>query len=252
MEAENAVTFRFTEIIRALFILVSMSPLRKNTFRLFKILWASREIIGLFFLNWLFFTAIARVFFQSIENYKDGDGIYNYNYESFWDTFYTMYCLMVGANYPDAMVVHYAKERFLFLFYFSYSFVTIFIMMNIVTGILYFNYTKTVCKPIEDNLHDEEFVMVMKLCLKDGIVKSERVDDIISIYQTNPEMIKFKALLHNAKNGKIERLLQYTQAGRAENAEDMHVTDKIWWRIAFACVDMCIVFMCLFMVSYYD
>ena len=51
------------------------------------------------------------------------------------------------------------------------------------TGVLYFNYTAVVNKVIEDNLEDKEFCIIMKLCLKDGIVKAERVHDIIEKYR---------------------------------------------------------------------
>lgn len=45
METNFAISFRLTDLTRAVFILLSMRPLRVNTLRLFKILSASREII---------------------------------------------------------------------------------------------------------------------------------------------------------------------------------------------------------------
>ena len=63
MEESGAISFRLTEITRAFFLMVSIETLRVAGLRLTGILWRSREIIFLFVLNWLFFSAASRVLF---------------------------------------------------------------------------------------------------------------------------------------------------------------------------------------------
>lgn len=181
-------------MVRATFILISIKPIRRNTLRLCKILWLSREIIILFLINWFLFSAIARVFFQMYTDYYDNPIYYLYNYSTFLDTLFSLYVLITAANYPDTFVAKYYTNRFVFIFYLIYTFVTIFIVINMLTGVLYFNYAKTVTSVVEKNLHNEEFCMLMKLCLKDGIVRNERVNHIIETYRENPVMIQFKVL----------------------------------------------------------
>lgn len=65
MEQTNAISFRLSELNRCFFLMISIVTLRTAGMRLLTILWKSREIIVLFMLNWLFFSAAARVFFQS-------------------------------------------------------------------------------------------------------------------------------------------------------------------------------------------
>jgi hypothetical protein len=65
MEQTRAITFRLSELNRTIFLSISIFTLRTALLRLIMILWRSREIIVLFLLNWLFFSAAARVFFQS-------------------------------------------------------------------------------------------------------------------------------------------------------------------------------------------
>jgi len=141
-----------------------MRPLRVNTLRLFKILAASREIILLFFINWLFFASIARIIFQMFPDYYDNPTYYIFNFTTFQDTFFTLYVLMTTANFPDALVKKVGGHRWVFLFYLIYTFLTIFIMVNMMTGVLYFNYTNVVTQTIKDNQHNEEFRLIMKLC----------------------------------------------------------------------------------------
>jgi hypothetical protein len=69
-----------------MFVLGSIRPIRKNTLRLGKIVWKSREIIALFLANWVLFSAIARVFFQMYNDYYDSPVYYLYNYTTFLDT----------------------------------------------------------------------------------------------------------------------------------------------------------------------
>jgi len=247
MEGSFAINFRLTDLCLAVFILISMSPLRVNTLRLFRIVYASREIILLFMINWLFFSAVARIIFQMFDKYYDNEFYYIYNFTTFTDTFFTLYVLMTTGNYPDAMVKKVYPHRWVFLFYLIYTFITIFIMCNMLTGVLYFNYTGVVTKSIEENKDNEEFKLIMKLCLKDGVVTKERVREILHLYSENPEILKYKAALVNCKKGKMQEMLKYSKLDATKNS---HFTDKVWWRVIFACIDAAIVVLCIIVIEY--
>ena len=133
--------------------------LRRAGKHLFGILWKSREIIFLFMLNWLFFAAASRVFFQGFENYANNDKYYIYNLTNFNDTFFTLYVVLTTANYPDILVKKYGENRLIFIFFFIYTFMTIFIMINMLVGVFYFNYKQVVTDVIHNVEVDKDFAM---------------------------------------------------------------------------------------------
>lgn len=148
------------------------------------------------------------------------------------------------------MVKKFYPDRFVFIFYFAYTLCTLFLIINIVTGVLYFNYTAVVNKVIEDNLEDKEFCVIMKLCLKDGIVKSERVQDIIEKYRQDPAHIEFLAMLHKAKKGKLELLLKYTHLDQTD-VGGKPFTERWYYRAPVSISDgFAVVFMLLMMENY--
>jgi hypothetical protein len=247
METNFAISFRLTDLTRAVFILLSMRPLRVNTLRLFKILSASREIILLFFINWLFFAGVARILFQMFADYYDDKYYYTYNFTTFQDTFFSLYVLMTTGNFPDALVKKIYPNRWVFLFYLIYTFLTIFIMINMLTGVLYFNYTNVVTQTIKEHQDDPEFKLIMKLCLKDGVITTERVKEILKLYAENPEMLKYKAALVNAKSGKMNEMMKYA---RLNEQKREHFTDHVWWRILFAVLDGALIVVALVMLEY--
>lgn len=247
METNFAISFRCTDLARAVFILLSMRPLRVNTLRLFKILSASREIILLFFINWTFFASVARIIFQQFPDYYDNEIYYTYKFTSFEDTFFSLYVLMTTGNFPDALVKKVGDHRWVFLFYLIYTFLTIFIMVNMMTGVLYFNYTNIVTQTIKDHKDDEEFKLIMKLCLKDGVITTERVKEILKLYAENPEMLKYKAALVNAKSGKMKEMMKYARLTEQKKA---HFTDQIWWRVIFAVLDSGLIVLALMMLEF--
>lgn len=59
---------------------------------------------------------------------------------TFQDTVFTLYVLLTTANYPDILVKKYGENRLVFFFFLIYTFITIFIMVNMMVGVFYFNY----------------------------------------------------------------------------------------------------------------
>lgn len=159
MEQSGATSFRLTELTRAFFLMISIDILRIAGLRLAGILWRSREIIFLFVLNWLFFSAASRVFFQSYKDYFDNQKYYMYNLTNFKDTVFSLYVLLTTANYPDILVKKYASNRLTFVFYFIYTFMTIFIMINMLVGVFYFNYKQVVTSVLGNVEKDKDFAM---------------------------------------------------------------------------------------------
>lgn len=159
MEESGAISFRLTEINRAFFLMISIGTLRVAGLRLFGILWRSREIIFLFVLNWLFFSAASRVFFQAYKDYYDVEKYYLYNLTNFKDTVFTLYVLLTTANYPDILVKKYGQNRLTFIFFFIYTFITIFIMINMLVGVFYFNYKQVVTNVLSNVETDKDFAL---------------------------------------------------------------------------------------------
>jgi len=233
MELTFSINFKMTNLMRCLFLLLSMRPLRENCKRLGKIVYSSRDIILLYFINWLFFTAVGRILFQSFKDYYDQETYFIYNYTSFLKTFFTIHVLSTTGNYPDAMV-RVLPDKWTFLFYLVSTFMTIFIIPSILTGALYFNYTQVTTKIIADNKENEDFKLIMKLCLSESVITKERVTEVIDLYHKSPEVLKYKAALANAKGGSMVDKIKYANLNADSN---VHFTDALWWRILFAVID---------------
>lgn len=139
--------------------MISIDILRIAGLRLTGILWRSREIIFLFVLNWLFFSAASRVFFQAYKDYFDNPKYYMYNLTNFKDTVFSLYVLLTTANYPDILVKKYGTNRLTFIFYFIYTFMTIFIMINMLVGVFYFNYKQVVTSVLGNVEKDKDFAL---------------------------------------------------------------------------------------------
>jgi len=110
-------------------------------------------------LNWLFFSATARVFFQGYKDYADNKIYYLYNLTNFKDTVFTLYILLTTANYPDILVKKYGENKMVFLFFFIYTFLTIFIVVNMLVGVFYFNYTQVITQVLSKTETDRDFAM---------------------------------------------------------------------------------------------
>ena len=139
--------------------MISINMLRIAGLRLTGILWRSREIIFLFVLNWLFFSAASRVFFQAYKDYFDNPKYYMYNLTNFKDTVFSLYVLLTTANYPDILVKKYGTNRLTFIFFFIYTFMTIFIMINMLVGVFYFNYKQVVTSVLGNVEKDKDFAL---------------------------------------------------------------------------------------------
>lgn len=68
-----------------------------------------------------------------------------------------MYVLLTTANYPDILVKKYGENRLVFFFFLIYTFVSIFIMVNMMVGVFYFNYKQVFCSSINQAETDSDF-----------------------------------------------------------------------------------------------
>lgn len=75
----------------------------------------------------------------------------------FRDTVFTLYVLLTTANYPDILVKKYGENRLVFFFFLTYTFVTIFIMVNMMVGVFYFNYKQVFSSSILIAEKDADF-----------------------------------------------------------------------------------------------
>jgi hypothetical protein len=73
--------------------------------------------------------------------------------------------LLTTANYPDILVKKYGENRLVFFFFLVYTFVTIFIMVNMMVGVFYFNYKQVASASILKAETDADFAKLLKYCL---------------------------------------------------------------------------------------
>ena len=65
--------------------------------------------------------------------------------------------MLTTANYPDILVKKYGDNRLVFFFFLIYTFVTIFIMVNMMVGVFYFNYKQVFSSSILIAEKDADF-----------------------------------------------------------------------------------------------
>lgn len=68
----------------------------------------------------------------------------SYNFDDFFDSFFSMFALQTTTNYPDIMLVAYSESRLAFLFFFFYILIQYFLLMNLIAGVYYFNYKNVI------------------------------------------------------------------------------------------------------------
>lgn len=170
MEQTKAITFRLSELNRCFFLMTSMYALLTQrdaakgrhppgddlvevarnhcAFRaqLAVLLGRCARVLP----EWARLTA-------EYEEYYDNPKYYIYNLTNFKDTVFTLYVLLTTANYPDILVKKYGENRLVFFFFLVYTFVTIFIMVNMMVGVFYFNYKQVASASILKAETDADF-----------------------------------------------------------------------------------------------
>lgn len=137
----------------------------RKTFKLYLgIVWRSRYLLLMLFVNFMLFGCSARIFFYSkfsfsfpleMSNCYKGTAQNQMTpthayFEDFWDTLYNLLVCQTTCNYPDIMYPIFAEYRFSFLFFMLFIISNYFLLYNMIIAIFYFNFKEILNSDVND------------------------------------------------------------------------------------------------------
>jgi hypothetical protein len=100
---------------------------------------------------------------------------------------------------------------------------------------------------IEANESDEDFVLLMKLCLKEEIIRPHRVRHYMDTFKNNREMCKYYELLHDHRGHWLDWMKYMKYIGKSGNKWGWMSS---WWcRTIFVILDTGIVLGCVLLID---
>ena len=120
------------------------------------------------------------------------------------------------------------------------------------TGVLYYNYTKDVTDIIDQQEDDEDFKLLMELCLKNDIITSDIVRHYLDTFRNNPDMCKLYRL-YKVQRGRMLNFLKFQKYMNEiyDKPKTPFLFMKKWWYITImVCIDTAIIAICVIMIDY--
>jgi hypothetical protein len=144
-------------ICRSFIIIFLIRNLRLAWFNIIQILWRTKTIFFLLFLNIFFFGIIGYLIFHEEESSE---------FKTVFDSMYQLYILLSTCNFPDIMLGTFSVSKwgiFYFIIYITFNF---FILLSLLKTLYYYKYFdiyKKNCENIIQNIKkDDDFVKISK------------------------------------------------------------------------------------------
>lgn len=142
--------------------------------------------------------------------------------------------MLTTANYPDILVKKYGDNRLIFFFFMIYTFVSIFIMVNMMVGVFYFNYKQVFSQSILKAEKDPDFAKLLKYCLTHKIQSKRRIMSIVNNYVFDPEFKQKIEYMNEHPDEEKTEVHTYTQ--QEKNFEKLQ--KSTFYKLFFVLMDL--------------
>lgn len=138
--------YNLAPFFRIIFMILYNTAMRNSMTRLITTITGAYEALLTFILNLAIWSGFAFILFHDEKTYWDDRKYYNFKFTNYLASVWSMYVLQTKVNHPNLFLTIYGRKQWPAIFFMVYSFVTIFLIMNIIVSIFYITYKKHYAK----------------------------------------------------------------------------------------------------------